>query len=146
MAKRVGKYKLSKREKTLYDADAATINASGAALDLSSTLDVDGLSSLKGGLTVTGTSTLAATTAGGHITFAAGKNIITSGAGIKIGTATGQKVGFHNATPIIQQTTTSQTAATFAANTSDVANDSATWNGYTIGDVVAILQAYGFLA
>lgn len=66
--------------------------------------------------------------------------------GTKIGTETSQKIGFLSATPIIRQTTTSQTAATFAANTSGISNDTATWNGYTIGDIVAILQAFGFIA
>ena len=58
----------------------------------------------------------------------------------------GSTAGFFANTPIIQQTTTSQTAATFTANTSGIVDDSATWNGYTIGDIVAILQAFGFIA
>lgn len=66
--------------------------------------------------------------------------------GTKIGTATTQKFGFFNATPIVQQTTTSQTPATFTANSSGISDDTATWNGYTIGDIVAILQAYGLIA
>ncbi len=66
--------------------------------------------------------------------------------GMKIATATAQKLGFFNSTPIIQQTTTSQTAATFVANSSGISDDTATWNGYTIGDLVAILQAFGFIA
>lgn len=65
--------------------------------------------------------------------------------GTKIGTETSQKLAFFGGTPVILQTTTSQTPATFAANTSLIANDSATWNGYTIGDIVAILQAYKLL-
>ena len=55
-------------------------------------------------------------------------------------------VGFFAVTPVAQQTTSSQTPATFAANSSGIVDDSATWNGYTIGDLVAILQAYGLLA
>src|SRR3990167_3078102 len=66
--------------------------------------------------------------------------------GSKIGTATTQKMGFLNKTPVVQQTTTSQTPATFAANTSGITNDSATWDSYTIGDIVAILRAFGLIA
>ena len=66
--------------------------------------------------------------------------------GTKFGSATNQKLSFFNAAPIVQQTTTSQTPATFAANTSGIADDTGTWDGYTIGDVVAILRAFGLLA
>lgn len=69
-----------------------------------------------------------------------------TGTGTRLGTATGQKLGFFNTTPIIQQTTTSQTPSTFAANTSGIVDDSATWAGYTIGDIVAILRAFGLIA
>jgi hypothetical protein len=66
--------------------------------------------------------------------------------GTKIGTNSGEKIGFLGVTPVIQQTTSSQTPASFVANSSGIVNDSATWNGYTIGDIVAILQAFGFIA
>lgn len=66
--------------------------------------------------------------------------------GMKIGTGTTQKIGFFNSTPIIQQTTTSQTPATFAANSSGIVDDTATWDGYTMGDLVAILRTFGLLA
>ena len=66
--------------------------------------------------------------------------------GTKIGTATTQKLGFLGKTPVIRQTASSQTPATFAANTSGIVDDSATWGGYTVGDIVAILQAFGFIA
>ncbi len=72
--------------------------------------------------------------------------VLGTSTGTKIGTATSQKLGFFNKTPIVQQTTTSQTAATFVANTSLTADDSATWDGYTIGDIVAILRAFGLFA
>jgi hypothetical protein len=69
---------------------------------------------------------------------------ITTGGYITIADAAG-RVGFFDATPVVKQTTTSQTPATFTANSSGISNDTATWNGYTIGDLVAILQAYGIL-
>lgn len=65
--------------------------------------------------------------------------------GTKIGTATTQKIGFWNATPIVQPTT-AVTAATFAANTSGIVDDTATFDGYTIGQVVAALRTSGLLA
>lgn len=72
--------------------------------------------------------------------------VLGTGTGTKIGTATSQKLGFFNATPIVQQTTTSQTPSTFAANTSGIVDDSATWDGYTIGDIVKILRVFGLIA
>lgn len=65
--------------------------------------------------------------------------------GMKIGTATAQKLGFWNTAPNIQPTT-AITAATFVANTSAIADDSATFDGYTIGQVVAALRRAGLLA
>ena len=65
--------------------------------------------------------------------------------GSKIGTATTQKIAFWNSTPIVQPTT-SVTASTFVANTSMILNDSATFDGYTIGQVVKALRNMGLLA
>lgn len=65
--------------------------------------------------------------------------------GTKIGTATTQKLSFWNATPIVQPTT-AVAAATFVANTSLIANDTATFDGYTIGQVVKALRNTGLLA
>jgi hypothetical protein len=65
--------------------------------------------------------------------------------GTKIGTATTQKIGFWNVTPIVQPTT-AIAAATFVANTSSTVDDSATWDGYTIGKVVKALRNLGILA
>lgn len=68
-----------------------------------------------------------------------------TGTGIKIGTATAQKLWFWNATPIVQPTT-AWSAATFVTNTSLIANDSATFDGYTIGQVIKALRNMGILA
>lgn len=65
--------------------------------------------------------------------------------GTKIGTATSQKLALWNATPDVQPTT-AIVAATFVANTSGIANDTATWGGYTGGQVVAALKRLGALA
>lgn len=71
--------------------------------------------------------------------------ILDTTTGSKIGTATSQKLGFWNATPIIQPTT-GIAAAAFVANTSGIADDSATFDGYTIGQVVKALRNVGLLA
>lgn len=65
--------------------------------------------------------------------------------GTKIGTATSQKLGMFNATPDVQPTS-AITAAAFSANTSGIVDDSATFGGYTMGQVVAALKRLGLLA
>lgn len=83
---------------------------------------------------------------GGHTTWADAVNMVfNTSTGTKIGTATSQKIGIWNATPIVQPTT-AIAAATFVANTSAIANDSATFDGYTIGQVVKALRNFGLLA
>lgn len=53
-------------------------------------------------------------------------------------------LGFFNATPIARPTT-AYGASTFVANTSGIANDTATFDGYTIGQVVKALRDIGIL-
>lgn len=65
--------------------------------------------------------------------------------GTKIGTSTSQKWGFFNATPIVQPTTSIATSA-FVANTSGILDDSATFGGYKISQIVKAIQLLGFLA
>lgn len=86
-------------------------------------------------------------TAGAGLTMPNGQNMVcsTGASGNKFGTATNQKIGFWNATPIVQPTTAGA-AATFVANTSLIANDTATFDGYTIGQVVKALRNAGLLA
>ena len=55
------------------------------------------------------------------------------------------KVGFFGATAIVRPTT-AIAAATFVANTSGITNDTATFDGYTIGQVVKALRNIGILA
>jgi hypothetical protein len=74
-----------------------------------------------------------------------GANIVTGGAGFKIGTAANQPIGFWNATPVVQPTT-GISAGSFVANTSGISDDTATFDGYTIGQVVAALRQIGLLA
>ena len=69
-----------------------------------------------------------------------------TGAGVKIGTATNEKLGFWNTTPIIQPTT-GVAAATFVANTSaNPAFKESTYDGYTVSQVVKALRNVGLLA
>lgn len=93
---------------------------------------------------ITCSSTTATMTQG--ITISDGKNInFSSTTGTKIGGTTSDKLAFWNKTPIVQPTT-SVTAAAFVANTSGTLNDSATYGGYTIGQIAAALKNIGLLA
>ena len=66
--------------------------------------------------------------------------------GMKIGTATTQKLGFYNATPIVQPTTAVAEAA-FVENSGGTAvNVDSTFDGYTIQQVVKALRNTGLLA
>ena len=68
--------------------------------------------------------------ANASIVLADTKNLIlNTSTGSKVGTATSQKLGFWNATPIVQPTT-GVAAATFTANSGTAVNDSSTFNGY----------------
>lgn len=71
--------------------------------------------------------------------------------GTKIGTATTQKLGFYNATPVVQPSTTGETAG-FTANTGTAVNDASTFTGnvgttaYRLSDVVKHLKNLGLIA
>lgn len=65
--------------------------------------------------------------------------------GSKFGTGATQKIGLWGTTPNVQPTT-AITASAFVANTSGTLNDTATWDGYTIGQIVAALRRLGALA
>ena len=81
-----------------------------------------------------------------NLILASGSNINTNtSTGTTIATTTSQKLGFWGATAIVQPTT-AVAAATFTANTSGIANDTATFDGYTLGQVVKALRNAGLLA
>ena len=89
---------------------------------------------------VTGDVTGNVTAATGTSTF---NNVeITGNTGV--GNAGPDTIGFYGATKIVRPTT-AVTAATFAANTSGITNDTATFDGYTIGQVVKALRNLGLL-
>lgn len=82
----------------------------------------------------------------GLLTLADGVNIsMGATTGTILGTAPTQKLGVWGATPDVQPTA-AIAAATFSANSSGILNDSATFGGYTMGQVVAALQRVGILA
>jgi hypothetical protein len=120
-----------------FRASAQQINSSAA-----NTLDID--TGTTGNLRVGGTTEYSWTST--TFTFADANNIaVGTGTGTKIGIGTTQKLSLWNATPIVQPTT-AIAAATFVANTSGIANDTATFDGYTIGQVVKALRNFGLLA
>ncbi len=84
--------------------------------------------------------------AAGHVGVSDGINfLIANGTGTKFGTGTGEKMGWYNATPIVQ-ITTAVAGATFVANAGTAVNDASTFDGYTMKQVVKALRNYGFLA
>lgn len=89
---------------------------------------------------------IAATTFSAGFTMADAQDVVLNATtGTKIGTANTQKLGFWNAAPVVQPAT-GGAAATFVTNTSLIANDSATFDGYTLGQVVKALRNIGVLA
>lgn len=81
----------------------------------------------------------------------AGNIVLATGTGTKIGTATGQKLGFYNATPVIQQAGTGETVG-FTAGVGVAVTDASTFTGnvgstaYRISDIVKALKNLGLLA
>jgi hypothetical protein len=87
-----------------------------------------------------GTTTLASTTV-----FSSNMAFGTT-TGTKIGTATNQKIGFWNVTPI-EQPTTGIAEAAFVANAGGTTvTDDSTFDGYTLQQVVKALRDTGLLA
>lgn len=84
-------------------------------------------------------------TLSGTLTMSDTNIVLGTTTGTKIGTATSQKLSVWNATPIVQPTT-AVAAATFVANTSGIVDDSATFDGYTIGQITKALRNVGLLA
>lgn len=137
-----------------YKISYTGVATGGIGMDANGNVGVyvdDGATSLVVGVDAPANSLVIATvtglaTFGGGIALAEAKDIaVGTVTGTKIGTATSQKLSLWNAAPNIQPTT-GITAAAFVANTSLIANDTATFDGYTIGQVVAALRRLGALA
>lgn len=117
-------------------APTVALDVTGAAL-ISTTLGVTGIITSSGGITMADAKDIA----------------VNATTGTKIGTATTQKLGFWNATPVVQPAATGVTTAGFTANTSAntvFAESTFTGNSgtteYTISDIVKNLKAAGILA
>lgn len=82
---------------------------------------------------------------GGDIKLAALDIRLDTATGTKIGTATSQKLGFWNATPIVQPTT-AHAAATVVNGVGGSVKHDDTFDGYTIDQVVKALRDMGILA
>jgi hypothetical protein len=136
-------FRITSGTKTLafesYAGDNTYLSSTGGAFSIRTT-DAQGINFFT-------TNTLRMVIGGtGNILIKDANNLIfESTSGTKIATATNQKIAFWNSTPIVQPTT-SVTASTFVANTSLIANDTATFDGYTIGQVVKALRNMGLLA
>jgi len=77
--------------------------------------------------------------------------IIGTSTGTKIGTATSQKIGFFNATPAPQQSTTGTTTGTTGGSGTALHTNATITGGvgstaYTVGDIVKALKTLGLLA
>ena len=77
--------------------------------------------------------------------FDGGNFIIGTTTGTKIGTSTSQKIGFWNATPIVQPTT-AVGAATFVGGAGTAITSTDTFDGYTLQQIVKALRNIGLLA
>ena len=105
------------------------IQNGGTFTDAGFRLDVNGTARVQGNFTLTGGSNI----------------VLATTTGTRIGTATNQLLSLWNATPNVQPTT-AITAGAFVANTSGITDDTATFDGYTMGQVVAALRRIGALA
>lgn len=102
---------------------------------------------------VAGTPTFAGLTLSGNQTFNDAINIVVNtSTGTKIATGTTQKLGFWNAAPVAQHSSTGETAGYTANAGSDNVFNTSTFTGnvgstaYTISDVVKCLKNAGFMA
>jgi hypothetical protein len=77
--------------------------------------------------------------------------IVGTSTGTKIGTAATQKIGFFNATPVVQQNTTGTTTGTTGGSGTALHTNATITGGvgstaYTVGDIVKALKQLGLLA
>ena len=77
--------------------------------------------------------------------------VINATTGSKIGTATTQKIGFYNVTPVVQPAASADVTG-FAAGSGTASKSDSVWAGasgsstYTVGGIVTALKALGLLA
>lgn len=125
---------------------ADSVTAAAAVQGLSVT---DGVAVLTGGTLTAGLASVDFTGSIDGVAVTAG-SVLATGATAVIGhdagsAGPGSFLGLFGVAPVIQQTA-AVVAGPFVANTSGIADDTATFDGYTIGQIVAALKAYGMLA
>lgn len=81
----------------------------------------------------------------GNIVLGALDMVLDTTTGTKIGTATSQKIGLWNATPIVQPTT-GVASSTRVGGAGTTVTDTDTFDGYTLAQVVKALRNIGILA
>jgi hypothetical protein len=129
--------------------DDASINFTGTSFDIrSDVVTATDKLNLRGGTNGTGFLIGAneeMTLTADLLTFSDSTNIaFNTTTGTKIGTATSQKLGFWNATPIVQPTT-SVGAATLVGGGGTTITDTDTFDGYTLKQIVKALRNIGLL-
>jgi hypothetical protein len=130
-------------------SDDASITFTGTSLDIrSDVVTATDKLNLRGGTNGTGFLIGAneeMTLTADLLTFSDSTNIaFNTTTGTKIGTATSQKLGFWNATPIVQPTT-SVGEATLVGGGGTTITDTDTFDGYTLKQIVKALRNIGLL-
>jgi hypothetical protein len=121
----------------------ASLSSTSTAVTLAAQTAGTGADDIPLNLTAAGTGTVKVNS---NLEIADAKNIVlATGTGTKIGTATTQKLGFWDKTPVVQPTT-GISGATFVADSGGSIHPSSTFDGYTIAQVVAALRQLGILA
>lgn len=140
-----GSFKASTGGVTLDGTATSTLRVTGAGLTLGTLTSGTTAVVSAGLLTLTGV--------GASVwTPGAGATIVSDATtGIKIGTATTQKLGFYNVTPVVQPPASADVTG-FAAGAGTTAKSDSVWTGasgasaYTVGGIVTALKALGLLA
>jgi hypothetical protein len=121
----------------------AALSSTSTAVTLAAETAGTGADDIPLNLTAAGTGTVKVNS---NLEIADAKDIVlATGTGTKIGTATTQKLGFWNASPVVQPTT-AISAATFVVDSGGSIHPTSTFDGYTIAQVVAALRSVGILA
>jgi hypothetical protein len=107
--------------------------------------DTTGNTAIGGTLTVTGAQTFTgATSHAGHVTLSDVNLILGTTTGTKVGTSVSQKLGFYNATPVVQPAAAAQAAvsgtadSTYSTNEQNLINDLVTLVNRLRSDLVTL--------
>lgn len=142
---------------TTFTGPVVSLNGFVGASDTGVDLTLSGYIATPAVKAADGTASITLANSTGVVTFTkditlSTHNLITdTTTGTKFGTAASQKLGFFNATPVIQQATTGTTTG-FTAGSGTASKSDSTFTGntgtaaYTVGDIVRALKNLGFLA